>query len=830
MADTLAEAEHQKDHDNQPNHQSGHEVDKQWLIDHWQTKSAAAQSDQHGLIARLFECSIDIYQCFLRASPDEGLGGGNDINTLTRPQAFLRSYHVFKLWGDDLGVLEGKLDEVLEQSSKLRREVSRHLGSIARILSKRCVKFHSDEAIEAHANELCMIEEQSASTLPKEEVYYSDSDSDSDSDDCDSNSGAGYANEILEDLRVNIRCLQNLTPALEWPAKDAGCNEAPGKVDGRTPLSTHHHFAQLVRDKFPLANTALVEQLGENNLKRYLRLQEQRRLNGAQSQSDVLQLEGATVVAKSKFHDSGKGTSKGPDTNHASTVAPSVVSSLTDSARPSVPPLPDSARKGEPFECDACGRRVRVTTLENWRKHLMMDLQPYTCVLPECNYIGLPTTIAYDAWIRHLNKDHCLVQETTSLECPLCYKKMVGDAFRFARHVAQHLEDIALATISRACDQDQESDAEADTQPLVLLRTSQSNLRHLFDPSSQMSHDASPLNTPADHVPPAMASRDDIPPRLLLSDYGYNTFPASDVMQSVELAYKSFVQETSAGLKCTLNGCTRTFNKYSLWEKHFRTYHTGPEKTVKDLGDSQQRCDVRCCCFFVEDDTALVCCDVCSTWQHIQCYYRSGLMPDTHVCTECDPNVVPDELCEDLMPPSSPGLHEELQENIGRFKAAKSPEDHNPSAREENCPQSSYDLSSGATADRSILIETTKPITADKLLESTKEECKKHSQRLPSTYSTPAVNDAETMSISTGMRVPKADLSADAKRNQLSKSEERDKFKMTRWMQWTKRRAGAATVAKEREGPLGSEERGKEGAQEKLNSESGVGSDQIRSR
>ena len=47
---------------------------------------------------------------------------------------------------------------------------------------------------------------------------------------------------------------------------------------------------------------------------------------------------------------------------------------------------------------------------------------------------------------------------------------------------------------------------------------------------------------------------------------------------------------------------------------------------------------IKCICNFQEDDGAIVLCEKCNTWQHIECYYYDSLdVPDTHECVACEP-------------------------------------------------------------------------------------------------------------------------------------------------------------------------------------------------
>lgn len=45
---------------------------------------------------------------------------------------------------------------------------------------------------------------------------------------------------------------------------------------------------------------------------------------------------------------------------------------------------------------------------------------------------------------------------------------------------------------------------------------------------------------------------------------------------------------------------------------------------------------IECYCGTNDDDGNTVFCEMCGTWQHIQCYYANEIVPEVHVCTGCE--------------------------------------------------------------------------------------------------------------------------------------------------------------------------------------------------
>src|SRR6266480_2839192 len=47
--------------------------------------------------------------------------------------------------------------------------------------------------------------------------------------------------------------------------------------------------------------------------------------------------------------------------------------------------------------------------------------------------------------------------------------------------------------------------------------------------------------------------------------------------------------------------------------------------------------EIKCVCGYNEDDGNTVYCEICRTWQHIECYYPDVKVPEVHECVDCHP-------------------------------------------------------------------------------------------------------------------------------------------------------------------------------------------------
>lgn len=101
---------------------------------------------------------------------------------------------------------------------------------------------------------------------------------------------------------------------------------------------------------------------------------------------------------------------------------------------------------------------THTRSADNHRKHLYVDLRPYTCVFGSCSFTQEPFATR-QVWSDHLELDHRLGPFWDGIQCPLCLDTMESGKSAVLIHFARHMEDIALASLPR----DVESDAECES-------------------------------------------------------------------------------------------------------------------------------------------------------------------------------------------------------------------------------------------------------------------------------------------------------------------------------------------------------------------------------
>jgi hypothetical protein len=168
--------------------------------------------------------------------------------------------------------------------------------------------------------------------------------------------------ELAQSIKVYTDCLTDLSSALVCPALEPEYDNEPSAVALETYSANDYH-TELIRAKFPRAEMILLQCLGKTSWDRYLRMQRERDSNA----HTISIQDGKSCFSRSEFQDSGIGASL---PHGASSYAETIISfatSISGGKRVDIPPLPPGAKKGVPFECNACGNSVKATNNRDWR-------------------------------------------------------------------------------------------------------------------------------------------------------------------------------------------------------------------------------------------------------------------------------------------------------------------------------------------------------------------------------------------------------------------------------------------------------------------------------
>lgn len=177
-----------------------------------------------------------------------------------------------------------------------------------------------------------------------------------------------YSGEDLKSccisLENTIEGLKLLSSSLEAIADDDFDDEEARAWVELKDRTAYEYFADLISSRFPSADQKLAQALGQSNWDRYQYIQRLRK--SAADQPDHV----GNDKARSEFHDSGIGGSAPAQSVIADdhlAYAATVVSSRAESSHSRLPPLPEVARSGLPFECEVCNRRLQIKRTKQWK-------------------------------------------------------------------------------------------------------------------------------------------------------------------------------------------------------------------------------------------------------------------------------------------------------------------------------------------------------------------------------------------------------------------------------------------------------------------------------
>lgn len=177
--------------------------------------------------------------------------------------------------------------------------------------------------------------------------------------------------EVIEDLRTDAQCLLDLGSRFHEPALGVISREDAIQLAPSHTWDPALNFVERIQWRYPQCDGQLAVRLGKANWARVVRSQEAK---GAHQQKRLQETWSSEPVpsrgALTTLHDSGIGTSTPsnlslpPATQYAETTV-SYRTGHAGSVR--IPPMPEIAKQGVPFECMACGRLVTIKTKSVWK-------------------------------------------------------------------------------------------------------------------------------------------------------------------------------------------------------------------------------------------------------------------------------------------------------------------------------------------------------------------------------------------------------------------------------------------------------------------------------
>ncbi|KAL2842588.1 hypothetical protein BJX68DRAFT_166269 [Aspergillus pseudodeflectus] len=202
----------------------------------------------------------------------------------------------------------------------------------------------------------------------------------------------------------------------------------PIPIFSELPVPTLDGFTDQISQINPCLAPALVDRFAIEQVRRYTRLLSAQHMHAnvaAQrtcgSESFCLAQGGRSIHLPLRIIDPGA------ETDDADIVDPSQLAGLTLDAGqfpPGIPLPPNVRRLPAKLDCQFCFKVKNVQKPSDWSKHIIEDLQPYTCSFPECQ--GHESFKRKADWVRHENERHRKLEwwECERVDCRhICYRK-----------------------------------------------------------------------------------------------------------------------------------------------------------------------------------------------------------------------------------------------------------------------------------------------------------------------------------------------------------------------------------------------------------------------
>lgn len=266
--------------------------------------------------------------------------------------------------------------------------------------------------------------------------------------------------QLRRSVATIIDCLFQMSMLLRKPARhDLRVGSKTTDVAAFEPFDYGH-----VRDKYPRANEALVARLSQaiTRRRRHLKYRERHAMKLKQGINKVLNASkgsdeiGTEVLSETVATDfrnwnidfGNKGSESGlSQTSYAPT--------LMSGGAITIPPPPKASQEGAPFECPYCYYMITITSTRSWNRHVFNDLQPYICIDAACTTPDKLYATRHE-WLQHLRNAHYREQKSQAIPraqieeriCALC-RETQKTSESYNRHVARHLQELALFILPR---------------------------------------------------------------------------------------------------------------------------------------------------------------------------------------------------------------------------------------------------------------------------------------------------------------------------------------------------------------------------------------------
>ncbi|KIW78024.1 hypothetical protein Z517_07857 [Fonsecaea pedrosoi CBS 271.37] len=281
--------------------------------------------------------------------------------------------------------------------------------------------------------------------------------------------GKAEVAEIFDDLVQVVTNLYRLSILVRQPSqRDRFLRYRKDDAVGYEQFDRNH-----VQEKFRDADPRVIDRLGTaiSNRRRHLKALERHRakLGKGISHAHVEDHDGVSTVMSgtlaTEYEETGAVARLEATSVSGESTTSYAASFLSGKRNMQVPPPPVGYGSDEPFECPYCFFITTITSRKSWARHVFRDLMPYVCIFPDCT---TPNQM-YNSqrnWSLHLQTHGHDPANPSSLAvgfCQLCHKGDIPSK-AYERHVAEHLEELALFALPRTMQVEDEDDDEDDDE------------------------------------------------------------------------------------------------------------------------------------------------------------------------------------------------------------------------------------------------------------------------------------------------------------------------------------------------------------------------------
>ena len=319
-----------------------------------------------------------------------------------------------RIWAGNVGAHQtgsSSLEFRLRDSSHIRDEVTHLLTDLGRLL--------------AEAQEYISVEDHGSDT------------SSTDSSDEESMT---ELQALFGEVVTIIQCLYKLAMIIRNPAQhDFLAESYKADTAAFKPFDEQH-----VSNKFPQAGKELILRLAKALTRRrgYLKYRARHSMKLEKGLEDI-RIGGASISETTASVMPAQLVDYNETSSDSGISQTSYANSILAGGSITVPPPPKGSLAGNPFPCPYCHFIINPTTTHAWHRHVFTDLRPYTCLYQPCRTPDKLYPCRHD-WLDHIRNVH----DIKSLLCPLC-KAVMETVKQYERHVARHMEELALFVLPR---------------------------------------------------------------------------------------------------------------------------------------------------------------------------------------------------------------------------------------------------------------------------------------------------------------------------------------------------------------------------------------------